>query len=715
MITISKLTKRFGERIIYDDVSVDISEKNSIYCILGESGAGKSTLFQILFGLDFEYSGNYYLNGKNAKEMSAKEWDSVRSNLMQIVFQDYKLLENFTVYNNLLYSLNERSKDNLEQIGNLLIEMDLEKVKDTTVSKLSGGEKQRLALARAVINKPKIVLLDEPTGNLDDKNTENIMEYIVKLKNDDTTFVIITHDSRVIPYCDYTCVIENKKIVQQEAFPINHHNIVSYSSVKKRVSALKYTLSCFKSKFSDIILANIPITTVFMLFVCLYSIVYGMSIDSLNAYFNGISDHAVYISTKQYTDQYINQCLENGIHSIMDDGTRIGFSEEDLEKVKALPEVKNAILFNGSITGSLDQFENSLNLRIEKTEYSERLKSCPSYPFSPDLITMKFATITVPSQYIEMYNPANIVLLDGNYPSENTTEILLPDIYAYGLMENNHYDDFGSIVGTTVTLPVITNDNQNNTCDYTVSGIYATNFEHSIKNEYAVYLQYVENDFLELFATEESFNEDRSRFALMNGEEKVPESIYNSFESYVNALGTNLYDMVIELNADASQADVNMKLSEIFPNLKQFSQFEFKYGEFKNTYDGLMLKIILLALLIAIVFGVIIAFINKNYIKRRNKELAILYSLGYSKFTVIKIIFYEYIVTTLVNFSVAVVILNLVYHFILKHMNLGVSFDNLSNSSVLLQCMCFVVVITLISVFFSIVGIRKKKLKKYLV
>ena len=59
MITISKLTKRFGERIIYDDVSVDISEKNSIYCILGESGAGKSTLFQILFGLDFEYSGNY--------------------------------------------------------------------------------------------------------------------------------------------------------------------------------------------------------------------------------------------------------------------------------------------------------------------------------------------------------------------------------------------------------------------------------------------------------------------------------------------------------------------------------------------------------------------------------------------------------------------------------------------------------------------------------
>lgn len=131
--------------------------------------------------------------------MSAKEWDSVRSNLMQIVFQDYKLLENFTVYNNLLYSLNERSKDNLEQIGNLLIEMDLEKVKDTTVSKLSGGEKQRLALARAVINKPKIVLLDEPTGNLDDKNTENIMKYIVKLKNDDTTFVIITHDSRVIP------------------------------------------------------------------------------------------------------------------------------------------------------------------------------------------------------------------------------------------------------------------------------------------------------------------------------------------------------------------------------------------------------------------------------------------------------------------------------------------------------------------------------------
>lgn len=72
MITISKLTKRFGERVIFDDAFIEISEMNSIYCILGESGAGKSTLFQILFGLDFEYIGNYYLNGKKCKRNVCK-------------------------------------------------------------------------------------------------------------------------------------------------------------------------------------------------------------------------------------------------------------------------------------------------------------------------------------------------------------------------------------------------------------------------------------------------------------------------------------------------------------------------------------------------------------------------------------------------------------------------------------------------------------------
>lgn len=101
------------------------------------------------------------------------------------VFQDFNLLEHLSVYDNLIYALNEINDENLKRINDLLNLMDLDKVKNNTVTKISGGEKQRLSLARAVVNDPKIILMDEPTGNLDDRNAKIVMEYIGKLKKKD--------------------------------------------------------------------------------------------------------------------------------------------------------------------------------------------------------------------------------------------------------------------------------------------------------------------------------------------------------------------------------------------------------------------------------------------------------------------------------------------------------------------------------------------------
>ena len=159
---------------IIKDAEADFMDPSEIYGIFGESGAGKTTLFQILFGLDQDYEGTYMLFGRDAHSYTAEEWGRIRSKDMPIVFQDFKLLEQMTVYENIYFALSHPQKTKEDEIMHLLEEMNLNHLCDHKVSQLSGGEKQRLAICRALINQPQIILLDEPTGSLDDRNTASV-------------------------------------------------------------------------------------------------------------------------------------------------------------------------------------------------------------------------------------------------------------------------------------------------------------------------------------------------------------------------------------------------------------------------------------------------------------------------------------------------------------------------------------------------------------
>lgn len=109
MIEIKNLKKSFGNHIIFDDTNFIVDKVNTINCIIGPSGAGKTTLFQIMFGLDMDFEGTYLINGVNAKELTIKNWEMLRTNYIQIVYQDFKLLENFTVYENMLFAANNNN------------------------------------------------------------------------------------------------------------------------------------------------------------------------------------------------------------------------------------------------------------------------------------------------------------------------------------------------------------------------------------------------------------------------------------------------------------------------------------------------------------------------------------------------------------------------------------------------------------------------------
>jgi ABC-type lipoprotein export system ATPase subunit len=213
MIRFHNVTKRYKVRkqtkLILDSASLKISDSNKIYAITGKSGSGKSTIFNILFGLDTDYQGSFQIFGKDARKLKQKDWHHLRNQELAIMFQDFKLFEKLTVYDNLMLVGNV----SVERIQAALDNLDISEVLHQKVYDLSGGQKQRVALARAIIKQPKILLLDEPTGNLDQAATQEFLNYLVKLRDSGLCIVVITHDKDVAALADVQYDLQDKKLI----------------------------------------------------------------------------------------------------------------------------------------------------------------------------------------------------------------------------------------------------------------------------------------------------------------------------------------------------------------------------------------------------------------------------------------------------------------------------------------------------------------------
>lgn len=203
MISLKKITKKFGNHLIFSELNLEIQE-GELVAIMGDSGAGKSTLLNIIGLLDVEYDGHYLISGQNLKNASwRKKSEFIRSNI-NYLFQNYALVDDETVMNNLMYALyySDFSKDEKNEIiRSAMNEVKLINVLDKEVYKLSGGEQQRVSLARLIIKKGNLVLADEPTGNLDTKNKEIVVNILKKLNEMGKTVVIVTHDEYVASNC----------------------------------------------------------------------------------------------------------------------------------------------------------------------------------------------------------------------------------------------------------------------------------------------------------------------------------------------------------------------------------------------------------------------------------------------------------------------------------------------------------------------------------
>lgn len=186
--------------------------------ILGKSGSGKSTLLNVLGGLDSFTSGEYKLFDKNISNYSAQEWDEIRNYYFGFVFQDYLLLEDMCVYDNIAFSLNLQGKDeNQEQkVQDIMQKVGIEELGNRKINELSGGQKQRVVLARALVKNPKIIFADEPTGNLDEATRQSIYKLFKKLSNE-YLFIVVSHDKEAaIQYGDRIITIADGEIISDD-------------------------------------------------------------------------------------------------------------------------------------------------------------------------------------------------------------------------------------------------------------------------------------------------------------------------------------------------------------------------------------------------------------------------------------------------------------------------------------------------------------------
>lgn len=202
MIKIENLSKTFRttevETIALNKVNLEVRDKEFV-AIMGPSGCGKSTLLNILGLLDNPTEGNYYLGDKEVGHLKEKDRTNVRKGTIGFVFQSFNLIDELNVFENIelpLTYLGIPAEERKRKVTEIMKRMNISHRAKHYPQQLSGGQQQRVAIARAVVSDPKIILADEPTGNLDSKNGQEVMELLTELNKEGTTIVMVTHSQR---------------------------------------------------------------------------------------------------------------------------------------------------------------------------------------------------------------------------------------------------------------------------------------------------------------------------------------------------------------------------------------------------------------------------------------------------------------------------------------------------------------------------------------
>lgn len=199
------------------EVSLEVKDGEFV-AIMGPSGCGKTTLLNIMGLLDTPTEGTYMLNGKEVSRLTERERTNIRKGTLGFVFQSFNLIDDLNVYENIelpLLYMGVPASERRKRVTDILDRMAMSHRRGHYPCQLSGGQQQRVAVARAVVTNPKIILADEPTGNLDSQNSREVMELLCQLHEQGTTIVMVTHSQHNASYADRIINLYDGQIVEQ--------------------------------------------------------------------------------------------------------------------------------------------------------------------------------------------------------------------------------------------------------------------------------------------------------------------------------------------------------------------------------------------------------------------------------------------------------------------------------------------------------------------
>lgn len=232
MIVFTSLTKKFGDRLVLDQLSFRI-DPGEFVCVTGPSGAGKSTVIHLLIRAEVPTEGSVEVDGVDLAQLPPSVLQLYRRRT-GVVFQDYKLLSDRTVYENVAFAMEVCGDDDADiakRVLEILRQMGLDQRMDAFPRELSGGEKARVALARALVHHPMIVIADEPTGNIDPKQSMIILKLLQEVHAQGTTVILASHDQQIIDALQTRVIrLENGKIIRD--------SVGGYESGSKQMTSI---------------------------------------------------------------------------------------------------------------------------------------------------------------------------------------------------------------------------------------------------------------------------------------------------------------------------------------------------------------------------------------------------------------------------------------------------------------------------------------------
>lgn len=221
MLQVKQVSKVYEGKVAYralSDINLEI-DKSEFVGVMGPSGSGKTTLLNLIATIDEPTTGTVLIEGKNPYHLKRNDLAKFRRRALGFVFQDFNLLHTLTVKENIVLPLTldgKRVKEMEEKAEMIAKTLGISSIMDKRTYEISGGQAQRAAIARAMIHKPKLLLADEPTGNLDSKASKDVMEMLVSLNEQEkTTMMLVTHDPQAASYCDRIIFIRDGKFYSE--------------------------------------------------------------------------------------------------------------------------------------------------------------------------------------------------------------------------------------------------------------------------------------------------------------------------------------------------------------------------------------------------------------------------------------------------------------------------------------------------------------------